>query len=525
MPPVYVDARPSGLNVPFRPGNALTLELPWPAGHLSGRTFTSTLDGVALTLSVVGDTMTIEVTEAQTAAVTDNATWLLTETTGGATNDVLIGTWIPSTGPGTPTTLTVPIVVDNIQVNVMVSGLGGLPATAEAGIVPFLRGTAADPTDWTRWIFTTDPAAPDSALTMERGQWVSRVIGGSGTQSNRREAWQIPGFPSTPYSRIRSRWASHPPADGTIEHGHMHAMQVGADGKIRAAIVWDFSFGLLLAGVWEANADGSGFVVAQAPTKDQDTVTASSRTSGGVVTLTVATGARDRWSVGDAVTVDLSDNTYDGSFILSAVADTTLTYTQTNGGLDADGGTGTVTLLGKDATDTIVRAWAVTDAVRTNGVVTASGMAAGHPFLKGDRVTVNLTDNTYDGNNFAVSDVNVFTAQISWLQPGVANDASAGSGTVTKASPYWVESRLLPGGVIQARLWPDVGMALNGSTGGPIPGGAPPWESRWSRTWDLNKVTGVTVPSGPGYAALVAAHHSSSSPVRYDSIEAWTVRA
>lgn len=523
--PVFIDARPAGANLAFRPGTTLTVDLEWPDGFLAGRTFTSTLDGDPLDLSIAGDVMTIEVSQAITSTITTPVTWLLLEDRGGDDPEpVIIGSWAPSLDAATQAA-TITVITDEAASIELTVSTGGHPATAEAGAVPILRGTAAAPSDWTRWLFTSDATAPDSALSVEHGQLVARVVGGSGVQSNRREVWQIPGFPSVPYSRIRSRWASHPPADGTIEHGHMHALQTGDDGRIRAAIVWDFSFGLVLGGVWESDPDGSDFLVEQAPTKDSESVTAASRTSGGVVTLTVATGAQSRWATGDAISVDMSDNTYDGSFILSAVADTTLTYTQTNGGSDADGGTGTVTLLGADGTNTVARTWAFTDAARSNGIVTASGMAAGHPFQIGDRVTIDGADATYDARNLPVTGVNIFTGQVSWAQPGVANDTNAGAGTISKASPYWVESRLLPGGILQARIAPDIGVALNGSTGGPLPSGFPPWESRWTRTWDLTRLTSVDAPTGEGYVGLVAAHHSSASPVRYDSIEAWSIRA
>lgn len=126
----YADARPPGLNVPFRPGNTLHLELTgWTAGSLVGRTFTSTLGGVALSLAVVGDIITIDATEAQTAAVTLSAAWLLTETTSGASNDLIVGTWSPSTRPGTPTSTSLAVTVGAVDVDVtVVSGQASIVA-------------------------------------------------------------------------------------------------------------------------------------------------------------------------------------------------------------------------------------------------------------------------------------------------------------------------------------------------------------------------------------------------------------
>jgi len=398
-----------------------------------------------------------------------------------------------------------------------------VPSSTDLSLIPgtwtpLLRG--GTPSRWTRWFFTSDANCPDSALTMEHGQLKVRGVGGTGTQSNRREAWQLPDFPSTSYSRLRSRWASRPPADGTIEHGHMHALQVGSDSKIRAATVWDFGFGNFLCGVWESNPDGSGFVVQQAPVRDSDAFTDGSRTSN-VVTLTgFPTGMASRWKVGDYVVVDATDNTYDGTFALTQVNDTSIQFAQTAAN-DASCGTGTMTLLGKETFSTVSRARTFTDAARVSGVVTSVGLATGHPYQTGDWITVDGTDNTYDGPRFPVTGVNPFTAQISWLQ-SAADDASAGAGTISKISPFWVETRLLPGGYMQARFWADVGDAY-GTGSGREPGGPPPWESQWARTWDLNRVVGATVPTGPGYVGLIAAHFSSNSEVSYDSIEAGRV--
>lgn len=126
---VYADSRPAGVDVPFRPGNALTLELTWPTGELTGRTFASTLDGVALDLAVVGDVMTIEATEAETLAVTEPAAWLLTETTGATTNDLLVGTWSPSSRPGTANSLELTVAAGTVEVDVsVVSGQASILA-------------------------------------------------------------------------------------------------------------------------------------------------------------------------------------------------------------------------------------------------------------------------------------------------------------------------------------------------------------------------------------------------------------
>lgn len=144
---VVADARPQGLNIPFRPGNTLSLELTWPTGDLTGRTFESSLGGTALDLTVAGDVMTIDASAAITGAVTTSAAWLLTETTGGASNDVLIGTWAPSDDPGTPTSQSLTVTVETVEVDVtVVSGQASIVAldtrldTAETDIAALETG-------------------------------------------------------------------------------------------------------------------------------------------------------------------------------------------------------------------------------------------------------------------------------------------------------------------------------------------------------------------------------------------------
>ena len=105
----FVDARPPSLNLAFRPGTTLTVDLEWPDGFLVGRTFTATLNGADLDVSVVGDVMTVEATAAQTDVLTGAASWLLLEDRGGAEPEpVIVGTWSPSLAAATrPATVTV----------------------------------------------------------------------------------------------------------------------------------------------------------------------------------------------------------------------------------------------------------------------------------------------------------------------------------------------------------------------------------------------------------------------------------
>lgn len=377
--------------------------------------------------------------------------------------------------------------------------------------------------DWSQKVLTTDVNAPASAVSIEHGQWVSRVAGGSGTQSNRREVYPVPDFLPCRNQRVQARFASHVPADGTIEHV-LGLRFEQTSTKYRQITVWDFGFGLLLCGVWESNLDGSGFVSPQASQLDREAFTGGSRTTN-VVTLTgLAAGANTRWFVGDLIQVDAADNVYDGFFQVTAVTSTTLTYTQAAAD-DASSGAGFISLGGRVGGGTgLVRTplYQVTglNASRTGGFTVVTGLTAGHGFQVGDRVvTTGFVDATYNVARAYVTAVTNTT--ITLAQPGVADDADAGgSGVVTKSSPYNVEAQVIDN-VVRARVWPDFALSTgnqNGALVGPIPVGKPPWESPWAMAWDLTTVAG-TVPS-TGVPTLGAGHHSSNSPVRFDNVEA-----
>jgi len=397
--------------------------------------------------------------------------------------------------------------------------LPGLAGGGGQGEVNLRGSTTAN---WTRKLMTVDANAPDSALTIEHGKWTSRVIGGTGVQSNRREVWTVPSFPSCRAMRVRSRFASDPPNDNFVEH--VLGMNFSQDAtKMRQVSVWDFGIGLLQCGVWESNLDGSGFVSAPAAQKEIEAFTGGSRTTN-VVTLTgLAAGANTRWFVGDAIQVDAADNVYDGAFVITAVTSTTLTYTQAAAD-DASSGAGTFCLLGRanlllSSTPRIptYSASGLTGS-RTGGFSTITGLTAGHGFKVGDRVTTTgFVDATYNSPRLYVTAVTNTTIVLA--QPGVADDADAGgSGVVTRSLPYFVEARRI-GNFVQARCWPDASGHYNGANPGPINQGPPAWESEFANTWDLTTVAGATVPT-EGVATIGAAHHSSASPVRHDNIEA-----
>lgn len=385
------------------------------------------------------------------------------------------------------------------------------PSTAE--IVPVLRGATVQ--QFSELLFTTDAGVLDStALTLEHGQVVMRGGTGSGARSSRRSAFLMAGTPGG-YSRIRSRWAGAQYAGTglTPQHGHVHGIGIQADGKRRGVVVsHDIVFSapwVINLAIWESNADGSGFTVpAGVVFSDAATVSAAARTSN-VVTLTVPTG--HGFVANDVVTVDLADNSYDGTFVVTSVTPTTIVYSQT--AANAGTTTGSVTLARINSQKgALVRNTSATDAVRASNVVTAT-VPAGHPFQVGDWLDADFTDNTYDGS-FQVTELPSAT-QIRWRQ-AVADDASAGTGTLSKIIPYWLESEWRPG-LLRVRVWPDVGVT---GSGGPAVMGAPPWESAWAVSVNLAGA-GAAQPEpllGQGCALLGAHLSSAPTEVRYDSI-------
>lgn len=139
----YADLRPPGLNVPFRPGNTVTVTLEWPAGVLTGRTFTSTLGGTPLDVTVTDDTMVVEVTAEQSAAIAAPAEWLLLEDLGGVDPEpIVIGGWAPDNGPNGRTASTVTVTQGGAQVDVTVLP-GGVTAATLAAEVDTLEAADA----------------------------------------------------------------------------------------------------------------------------------------------------------------------------------------------------------------------------------------------------------------------------------------------------------------------------------------------------------------------------------------------
>lgn len=383
---------------------------------------------------------------------------------------------------------------------------------------PNLR--SGSPADWTQYVVTTDAAAPASALSLYHGQAVMQIVGGTGLQSNRRDFFQLPGTTPFPYWQMRSRWASPPPTDGIMEHGYAMNLHLGADGRFRSIVLWHFIPGILIAGIWDWPPDASSMGVTQTTIRDQDVVSASARASN-VVTATVPTGAASRWRVGDLIVMDVATASFDGVFLVTSVADTQIQWSQV--GANESGGAGTVTIAGQSTGGVVAgRNFLATDASRTNGIVTTVGLPLNNPFQVGDWITVDGADPTYDMVRTRVTNVNPFTGQISWSQQGVADDTNAGQTIPGKVTPYYVNARLLPGGILQAKTAPDYGVPTNlGGAANPDIEADSPWESPNCTTWDFNKIAGgAAAAAQAGVPCLLYAHGSFNSPAIYDNVTA-----
>jgi hypothetical protein len=126
---VLLDTRPGGADHFYRPGSTFTVTWSWPAGYLTGRTFTATLDGVALAVAVVDDDMTVSATAAQTTAAAVPASFVLAEMVAGDPVPQIIGTWVASERAATSQSAAVQVTAGAAAVAVSVTaGPGSAPS-------------------------------------------------------------------------------------------------------------------------------------------------------------------------------------------------------------------------------------------------------------------------------------------------------------------------------------------------------------------------------------------------------------
>lgn len=110
------DLRPARLDVRYRPGDVAVLRFDGPAGWLTSRTFTAVLSNTSLVVTEETDTLVVTASEAITTAVGGvgaSASWALSVSGG---NEVIVGTWAPSTDGTTSEVMDFAVSLDGIDV-------------------------------------------------------------------------------------------------------------------------------------------------------------------------------------------------------------------------------------------------------------------------------------------------------------------------------------------------------------------------------------------------------------------------
>lgn len=119
----FYDSRPPALDVPFRPGNTFSANLTWTPS-LTGRTFIASCGNQTPTVAINGQVMAITMTAAQTAALGFGShLFALTETTGGISDDIIIGRWQGSDSPNDITSASVEVKLSSGAISVTVLGV------------------------------------------------------------------------------------------------------------------------------------------------------------------------------------------------------------------------------------------------------------------------------------------------------------------------------------------------------------------------------------------------------------------
>jgi hypothetical protein len=232
---VLLEGRPAGLDALFRPGNTFTRAFNWPAGSLSGRTFTASLDAAQLTLAIDGDVMTITASAAQTTAAAVQGTFTLTEVTGGLDQVLLVGKWEGSDNAATSSTGDVTIDTSTGTVEITVAAAIASPEVVHDwdldGWDPFTPVVISD----------DDPQVFD--LTVASGRGV--ITGSVADNGNHRVAylregtlWADSEITSVIYGPGGTAWTG---TNG--QQGHLHRVREVEPGVWEAIAAWTAVFG------------------------------------------------------------------------------------------------------------------------------------------------------------------------------------------------------------------------------------------------------------------------------------------
>lgn len=396
-----------------------------------------------------------------------------------------------------------------------------LPAVS-ASSAPVLRSQIA--ADWESVVFSTHAALTSETLTFEHGRAVIRGDAGTGARSNRRIVRRIPNSPGG-HSRIKARIHGPVGAGTTVpQWGLMHGLGTQADGNVYGVIVWtDIVINNVVSlnyGIWRAEGGPAGSFQAGGGLHIENVAFTGGSRATNLVTLTGI--ASHTFRPGDIVNVDAADNGYDGTFEITAVTATTITYWQAAAD-DASSGAGTVTPAWQTPGVHLgERTYSVEASSRTNRIVSLT-IGEAHALAPGDPIGVDLADATYDGN-FIVQQAVIGTVR---YYQNAADDADGGTGTISKKLPFWIESEWLPGDILRARAWPDAGigaMPIDTASGaGAAWNGPPPWDSPGSFTVSLaGLLNPAPDPAFGDSCAIVGAHlagGATPTEVRYDNIE------
>lgn len=328
-----IEGRPTRLDGLFRPGNVFTFDMAWPAGELTGRSFSATLDAATLDVAIAGDTMTITATAAQTTtAGVGSHTFTLTETTGGASDVRVVGTWGGSTTGAVSPSDSVSVTTTAGTVSVTLTDTPAAPVVAHNwdvdGWDPFTEVIASNdsPNDYTY-----------SVATAGRG----RVTGQAANSDGNHRTWMLREGTLWADSEVCSLWWGGSVWDGTIatpQAGHVHRAVEDPAGTWTAYVVTNNIFGTkpntVNLNVWQ-NVPGNtaGAITLGSNGGSEDFATSLTRVLS-VINVRRFT-AFGSWfneygvlpphayglAAGDDVTTDVTDSTFDETAVaVSAVS-------------------------------------------------------------------------------------------------------------------------------------------------------------------------------------------------------------
>lgn len=454
-----INTAPPGLDAFFRPDEAFEVTLEWPEGSLDGRTFTATLDGDALDVSVVADSLLIAATAEQTPATVQSGDFVLTETTGGASDDVLAGRWGASERLGVTEHGPVEVTIGDTVVQVSVVPQATLSAvTALDGRVDRLEARVEhrwDVHDWsvfTPVVITADgDTDPEFTLSVSAG---AGVVSNADSETSLRVAYLRDGTEDWVDSGMRSLFLAPATWNGNnVQQGHLHRVRALGGGVYEGVAIWtSVVFGGTMANLHCKSVRFDGTTLAQ------------SGNSGAAA---------------------------DPSAADSAYIDRTLALT----GMFRSTGFG----------------------LFFNNYVCIPNHLYG--LAQGDIVTIDSNTSTYDETNVAVNGAAPGTGRVQVIEPTTQSTTALAvdTGTIRPSStsemkrwaPFWMATRVI-GDVVYIKRWrPEEG--------------EPSWSNaRVQRVTLATDADVPSLAAGPGACGLWAAHFYGGSSGSWGDIDMWS---